>query len=115
VVNEHDGGRKAKCVGLRRCRDDELLRSGEDTRDAARLEISDVVHTARRATASIGECLDHYIAVQGNFLAEIYGRGLGERGLGVASHLPPPRCQTLRDLVEEHVAARLGDIEESDG
>ena len=53
---------------------------------AARLEIDRVVHTARRAAASIGERLDHRVAVHRDLLAQVGRRGLGEGGLAVARH-----------------------------
>ena len=52
----------------------------------AALEIHDVVHTARRAAASIGERLDHQRAVGGDLVAQIDRRRLGEGRLLVALH-----------------------------
>jgi hypothetical protein len=34
----------------------------EDTGDTPAFQITDVVHTARRTAASIGQCFDHHIA-----------------------------------------------------
>ena len=57
---------------------DELGRREEHAGQAPALQISDVVHTARRAGASIGERLDDHVAALGDLVAEV-GRGrLGE-------------------------------------
>ena len=50
---------------------DELARRDEHRRDAAALQIDDVVHTARRARASIGERLDHDVALRGDLVAQV--------------------------------------------
>ena len=42
------------------------------------------------------------------------GRGLGERRLGRALHLVAALAQQALDLVQEHVAARLADVEQGD-
>ena len=56
----------------------------EHARDAPGFEIGDVVHTARRARASVGECLDHDVALHGDFVAEVDRCRLGERRLPVS-------------------------------
>jgi hypothetical protein len=60
---------------------DELDRRHEHARHAARLEIHRVVHTARRAAASIRERLDDRVAVHRDLLAQIAGAGLVNVGL----------------------------------
>ena len=52
-----------------------LGRSNEHRRNAASFEINDVVHTARRTTASIGECFNNDIARDGNLVAQVDRRG----------------------------------------
>src|SRR6185295_6533717 len=48
----------------------------EHAGNAAGFEVGDVVHTARRARASIGECLDHHVAGGGDLVAQVDRRGL---------------------------------------
>jgi len=81
--------RKAQCFGLGHRGIDELGRRDEDAGYAATFEINDVVHTARRTTASIGERFDHQRALGGNLLAQVDRRRLGERRLLEAQHFGP--------------------------
>ena len=50
---------------------DELVGSYEDTREASTFEVCNVVHTARRARASIGQRLDDSIAALGDLVTQI--------------------------------------------
>src|SRR5262249_30877256 len=72
------------------------------------------VHTARRAAPSIGERFDDRVTLLGDPPPQVGRRRLGERGLGVApdgcAAGGKPRCE----LLEEHLAARLGDVEQGD-
>src|SRR2546425_8436931 len=72
------------------------------------------MRTARRARPSIGEGFDHGIAVSPDFHPEV-----GRRRLGVCRLAKPDDSQAasgelLRHPVEEDIAARLGDVEQSD-
>ena len=60
---------------------DELVGGDEHRRDAPALEIDDVVHTARRAAASIGERLDHDFALVAISWRRSTGAGLVNVGL----------------------------------
>jgi hypothetical protein len=54
--------RESECFRLRFGCLNEALRGDEDTGKSPGFEISDVVHTARRAAASIGKRFDHQVA-----------------------------------------------------
>ena len=54
MLHPHSGGVEAERLALHLGPVNELDGGYEDSRDAAAFQISDVVHTARRATASIG-------------------------------------------------------------
>jgi hypothetical protein len=85
-VGHEDGGRiEAEGSCLRGGGFDELGGCYEDAWQAEALEVGDVVHTARRAAASIGEGFDHEVALVSDLAAEVGGGGLGEGGLGVAA------------------------------
>ena len=60
---------KSERVRLRDRRVDELFRRDEHAGQTSPLKIDDVVHTARRATASIGECLDDERALRRDLMA----------------------------------------------
>src|SRR5262249_32519042 len=112
--HEHRVGVGAQRGGLRRRGVHELARGDHHAREAAALQVDDVVHTARRARASIGECLDHQVALRADLVAEIDGRRLRERRLREPSDGDTPVGELRLEPVEEHVAARLGDVEEPD-
>ena len=76
--HEDRGGGEAERRGLSLGRLDELGRGDEEGRNATALEISDVVHTARRAAASIGERFDHDVTPCRDLVAQIDRRRLGE-------------------------------------
>ena len=69
--HEHCGRREAQGVGLAAAASMNSSQRRRSTGHAALVEISDVVHTARRAAASIGERLDHGIAAHRDLLAEV--------------------------------------------
>ena len=94
---------------------DELGGGDEHAGHAPALEIGDVVHTARRARASVGEGFDHHVARRGDLVAQVDGAGLVNVGLRKRSTVRPRSPQQLLEPVEEHVAARLGDVEQADG
>jgi hypothetical protein len=88
-VRSEDSGHagKAEGIGLSDRGVDEFGRRNKDARDSPTLQINDVVHTARRTTASIGERLDDQRALGGNLLAEVDRCRLRERWLLEAQHL----------------------------
>src|SRR5437773_5789603 len=115
-VRHVDGGRReAERFRLPLGAVDELLGRDEDRGHAARLEIDDVVHTARRARPSIGERFDDGVAACGDLVAQVGGRGLGEGRLAEAEGGDAAGTQELLEAVEEDVAPRLRDVEEADG
>jgi len=65
------------------------------------------VHTARRATTSIGQGLDHQRAFGGDFMAQVDGGGLRERGFAKTQNLCPGRDKSRFELVQEDVATGL--------
>src|SRR5438067_2166543 len=109
------GRREAESLRLSLGTVDELLGRDEDRRHAARLEIDDVVHTARRARPSIGERFDDGVAARGDLVAQVGGRRLGEGRLAEAEGGDAASAQEFLETVEEHVAARLRDVEQADG
>ena len=70
------------------------------------------MHTARRATASIRECLDDDVARRGDLVPQVDRRRFGEGRLAVVLDGGAVLTETLLDPIEEHVAARLGDVEQ---
>src|SRR5207244_4271347 len=66
VGHEHPGRVQPQCPGLGRGGVDELRRSHEHGRDAPVLQGGDVVHTARRAAASVGQGFDDHVAGGGD-------------------------------------------------
>ncbi len=56
----------------------EHARGDKHRRNAARLEIGDVVHTARRTRPSIGQGFDDDLTALGDLTAQIRRRRLGE-------------------------------------
>ena len=69
--DEHPGRVGAERGGLRVGRVDELGRCDEHGRHAEGLEVDGVVHTARRAGSSVGERLDHDVALLGDLVAQV--------------------------------------------
>ncbi len=62
----------------------ENLRGNKDPNNAASFKISDVVHTARRATASISERFDNRLTLHRNLLAQVNGRRFCIRRFAIA-------------------------------
>src|SRR5262249_43012964 len=69
MLDEDRGGITAEGARLRGGAVDELDGGDEHSGDAARLEVDDVVHTARRARPSVGERFDDGAAVLGDVVA----------------------------------------------
>src|SRR5436305_2056088 len=113
--HEHPSGIGAERAGLGGGGVDELARRDHDAGGAAALEDHDVVHTARRARASIGERLDHHVAFRSDLVTQVDRGRLRERRLREAPDLKPTPGELLLEPVEEHVAARLRDVEQADG
>src|SRR5258706_10616586 len=105
--HEHSGRGKAQRTGLRLGAFHELCGGDEDAHDAAGLEIVDVVHTARRATPSIGEGLNDNVALRGDLVAEVDRGGLSEGRLLEAPHVDTRGTEPFVDAVEEDVSPRL--------
>ncbi len=55
-----------------------LGRGDEHRWNSSSFKINDVVHTARRTAASIGECFDNYVARNGNLVAQVDRRRFGK-------------------------------------
>ncbi len=82
--HEHSCRLETQGAGLRLRRGDKLRGGDEHPGEAPALQVGDVVHTARRAAASVGERFDHQIALGGDLVAKVEGGHLGEGGLVVA-------------------------------
>lgn len=91
--HQHPGGLETEGRRLSDGGTLELLRGDEYPRQTAGLEVDDVVHTARRATPSIGEGLDDRLTLVGDQGAEVDRGRLGVSGLGIASNPHPPRLE----------------------
>ena len=78
---------KTQGFGLGVCRFFEDARRDEDRGNSERFEVDRVVHTARRAGASIREGFDHEPALFRDLPAEIRRRRPRERRLPVGTHL----------------------------
>src|SRR4051794_36438161 len=83
-------------------------------RDPEPLEPDHVVHTARRAGASVGEALHGQVATVGDAADELRLGRLGEDLLRDAERLGAVLAQARLDAVEELVAPALGDVEQRD-
>lgn len=103
--------RYAERARLNRRGFDKFDRGNKDAGEAAVFEIDDVVHTARRAAASIGESLDDRAALGGDLLPDADWRRLGEGRLAIPSHGCAALAEQHLDAIEEAIAARLGDVE----
>jgi len=114
VRREHpsDAGESER-LRLRLSGIDEFGRRDEHAGDAPTLQINDVVHTARRATASIGECFDDQRALRGDLVAQVDRSGFRERWLAIAVHLCTGGDQQLLQSIEENVATWLADVEQA--
>jgi len=95
VGNKHPRRLEADGVALGLGRVDELGGGQEHTRQTTSLEISDVVHTARRAAPSVGQRLDHDVTFRGDLVAQVDGSRLGERWLAEPFDPKPAGHQLL--------------------
>jgi len=86
VGDEHPGRVEAERSGLSDSGVDEFSGRDEDAGEATTFEISDVVHTARRAAASVRKRLDDHVARRGDLVFEVDWCDLGERRLAEARH-----------------------------
>jgi hypothetical protein len=83
VRNKHPLRRQTERSALRNCRVGEFRRSDEDSWNPAAFEIDDVVHTARRAAASVSERFNDRTALTCDEVAQIDRSGFGECWLAV--------------------------------
>ena len=81
VREEERRGVGAECASLCGAAVLELRRRNVEAGHAAPLQIYDVVHTARRAAASIREGFDHRLALHRNLLPEVLRGRLCKSGL----------------------------------
>src|SRR6202045_1650318 len=112
--DEHQSGVGAERFGLRLGPLNELGRRDADRRNATLLEVRHVMRTARYARPSVAEAFDHQIDFAGDLLLQ---RQRGRAGVGrllVALDRDAAFPEPLVETVEEHIAARLGDVEQAD-
>ena len=89
----------------------EHMTRNKDTRDAEHFKVQRVVHTARRAAPSIGQCFDNRLALLCDLAAHIH-RGRFRKGrLLVTTNLGPLFTEALFQPIEEEIAAGLGDVQ----
>jgi len=100
-------------LGLRSVNEDGA--GDEHAGDSPTFQVCDVVHTARRAAASIGERFDHCVAVARNLVAQVDRGRLGKGRLHIALDSGPLLAQSLLELIEELCPSRLGDVEQAHG
>src|SRR5438552_3983498 len=108
------GGAEGLRLGLRRA--GELGRDDRRRGNAVILEEHAVVHTARGAGPSVGECLDEHVGGADDLIAQRVGRRPREGRLLLA-HDGLRRCalaQQLLDPVQQVIALGLGDVEQGD-
>ncbi len=85
MLNQDVRGRESEGRRLRQSSLGELRAREENPYQASTFQVSDVVHTARRATASIGEGFNHHLTLGGDPVPQIDRRGLGEGRLAIAT------------------------------
>jgi hypothetical protein len=114
VRDEHQRRVGAERLRLRLRALDEFLRCHSNRRDAARLEFRHVMRTARYAGPSVAEPLDDEVDLGRDLLLQRHRRRPRVGRLLVAPGRETAFVEPLLDTVEEHVAARLGNIQEAD-
>ena len=72
------------------------------------------MHTARRATASIGEGFDYQGALCGDFVAQVDGCRFGECWLAKAQDFGPSSCKSRLELIKKNIATCFCDVEQPD-
>ena len=93
----------------------EYMTRNKDTRDAEHFKVHRVVHTARRAAPSIGQCFDNRLALLCDLAAHIHRGRLREGRLLVTTNLGPLLTEALFQPIEKEIATSLGDVQESEG
>src|SRR5262249_2277320 len=101
-------------LALCRRRNLELGGRNPDRHDAELFEAPDVMHTARRAGASIGQPFDHEVAFRLDLLLQLDRGQMGEMLLAIAFHGVATGCQQVVESVEEFTAALRGSVEGPD-
>src|SRR3984893_14207458 len=114
VRDKHQSGVGAERFGLRLRPLNELGRRDADRWNATLLKVRHVMRTARYARPSVGEAFDDQINFAGDLLLERQRRRAGVGRLLVALDRDAAFLEPLVEAVEEHVAARLGDVEQAD-
>ena len=111
MLNEYHGRIIAERLALRRRRDLEFRGRNPDRHNAEPFEPRDVMHTARRAGASISQAFDDEVAFGLDLLFELKRRQMGEVLLAIAFHCVAAGRQQLVKSIEKFIAAHLGDVE----
>src|SRR6266849_2430784 len=114
MLDEYHGRIIAERLTLRRRRDLELRGRNPDRHNTQPFEPRDVMHTARRAGASISQAFDDEVAFGLDLLFELKRRQMGEVLLAVALHRVATGRQKLVEPIEKFIAAHLGDVEQPD-
>ncbi len=79
--------------------------------DAAAFQICDVVHTARRAGASICQGFDHRVAIGADFLLELKRGYSGKRRFLIPFDRQPLLIELFFNAIQKKIPAGLGDIQ----
>ena len=72
------------------------------------------MHTARRATASIGEGFDYQGALGGDFVAQVDGCRFGECWLAKAQNFGTSSCESRLELIQKNIATCFCNVKQSD-
>jgi|TARA_B100000959_G_C14984313_1_gene624901 hypothetical protein len=88
----------------------ELGSSYKNSRKPSSFQISDVVHTARRAAASIGKSFDHDIALRSDFVTQINRGGLSKGWLTKPLYPETSLNETFLDPIKEVVSPGFADV-----
>src|SRR5579885_975069 len=112
--DEHQGRVSAKRSRLRLRSLPELHRRYADRLNAARFKVRHIMRTARNAGPSVAQPLDDEIDFGGDLLRQRHRRRPRVGRLGVVLDGEAAFGEAFAQAAQEHVAARLGDVENAD-
>src|SRR5205814_7874859 len=113
--DEHQGGIGAECVGLRLRALNKLRRRHAHRWNTTRLKVCHVMRTARYAGPSVAQPFDDEVDFGGDLLPQRQGRYPGVGWLGIVLERDTALSEPFAQPLQEHVAARLRDVENADG
>src|SRR5690606_6878198 len=114
VRHEMQSRAKPYRLRLRRRGRLEFYRRHRAAWNSAPVELRDVMQTARRARASIGQAFDDDVTALDDILDDVHRRRLRMCRLGKAQYVQAVLGEAHLDAVEELLASLLGDAEQAD-